>query len=84
MRTRGKLLWFNETKDVGALETDDGERLEFSGDAFVPGARPEGRCAGTPVEMDVVRTGGAVRVSRLSVVTSVEPRRARVRSHGFR
>ena len=31
---RGTMLWFNEDKDLGALRTDEGERLEVPGTAF--------------------------------------------------
>jgi len=31
---RGTMLWFNEAKDLGALLTDDGERIDVLGTAF--------------------------------------------------
>jgi hypothetical protein len=46
---RGTMLWFNEAKDLGALRTDDGVRIELSGTAFLPGEMPIGPCAGRVV-----------------------------------
>jgi hypothetical protein len=74
-RMRGTMLWFNAEKNVGALRTDAGDRLEIAGDAFAPGEKPTGRCAGLPVEFDVlgVDPGGIV------FVPDLERRRARLR-----
>jgi hypothetical protein len=74
-RVRGTMLWFNEDKDLGALRTDDGERLDVPGTAFVPGEKPIGRCAGRTVEFD--SEGGAV--TRVAFVPESSPRRARLR-----
>jgi hypothetical protein len=49
----GKMLWFNETKHVGVIETDAGARLSVRGEHFVPGQIPVGRCAGVLVTFDV-------------------------------
>ena len=75
IRMRGTMLWFNSAKDLGALRTVEGERLDVSGSAFLPGEKPTGRCAGTPVEF--VRIDGAV--SELAFVPEVSARRARMR-----
>lgn len=82
MTQQGKLLWFNELKDCGAIRTADGERLEFTGEAFAPGARPQGRCAGTEVEFRVVYRRNGPTAAEISVVPYVEPRRARSRARG--
>jgi hypothetical protein len=74
-RVRGTMLWFNEDKDLGALRTDAGERLEVPGTAFDLGERPSGRCAGRAIEFDSV--AGAV--TRLAFVPEPNPRRARPR-----
>ena len=74
-RTRGTMLWFNEVKDLGALRTDDGERIDVPGDAFLPGEKPVGRCAGKIVEFESL--DGAV--SRVAFVPESSPRRARMR-----
>jgi hypothetical protein len=74
-RKRGRMLWFNEDKDLGALRTDEGERLEVPGTAFGRGEKPIGRCAGRTIEFD--SEGGAV--TRLAFVPESSPRRARMR-----
>jgi hypothetical protein len=72
---RGTMLWFNETKDLGALRTDDGERIEVPGTAFLPGETPVGRCSGKVVEFE--RRAGDV--SALAFVPDLSPPRARLR-----
>jgi hypothetical protein len=69
------MLWFNEAKDLGALRTDDGDRIDVPGTAFLPGEKPLGRCAGKVVEFE--RLEG--RVSALAFVQESNPRRARLR-----
>ena len=68
-------MWFNAAKDLGALETDEGERLDVPGTAFSFGEKPQGRCAGRIVEFACA--DGAV--SDLAFVAEVSPRRARMR-----
>ncbi len=72
---RGTMLWFNAEKDLGALRTDDGERIEVPGTAFVPEEKPLGRCAGMAIEFEAC--DGAV--SRIVFVEALAPRRARLR-----
>jgi hypothetical protein len=74
-RTRGTMLWFNEVKDLGALRTDDGERLDVPGTAFAPGEKPVGGCAGKAIEFDA--RGGVI--SGLAFLPELSPRRARMR-----
>jgi hypothetical protein len=50
IRTRGTMLWFNTVTDVGALETNDGDKIGVPGNAFAPGEKPVGRCAGRAIE----------------------------------
>ena len=69
------MLWFNSEKELGALRTDGGDRLEFPGEAFAPGERPDGRCAGLPVEFELLF--GAV--SGIAFVPEPVTRRARLR-----
>lgn len=69
------MLWFNAAKDVGALRTEDGERMEVSGKGFLPGEKPAGRCAGKPVEFEEL--DGTV--ADLAFVEDMNPRRARSR-----
>jgi hypothetical protein len=72
---RGTMLWFNEAKDVGALRTDEGDRIDVAGAAFLAGEKPLGRCAGKAVEFERLDGG----VSRLAFVPALTPRRARRR-----
>lgn len=69
------MLWFNAAKDLGAVRTDEGERIEVPGTAFLPGEKPVGRCAGKAIEFDSVTEG----VSGIAFVPVVSPRRARLR-----
>jgi hypothetical protein len=69
------MLWFNVVKDLGALRTDAGERLEVPGTAFLPGEKPVGRCAGKAIEFEAVE--GAI--TRLGFVPERSQRRARRR-----
>lgn len=69
------MLWFNETKDLGALRTDEGDRIDVAGTAFLAGEKPLGRCAGMAVEFERGDEG----VHRLAFVHESNPRRARLR-----
>ncbi|HEX2292819.1 MAG TPA: hypothetical protein VHH55_05855 [Gaiellaceae bacterium] len=69
------MLWFNEEKDLGALQTDDGVRTEVPGTAFLPGEKPVGRCAGKVVEFES-REGV---LSAVAFVSERSQRRARLR-----
>jgi hypothetical protein len=75
---RGEMLWFNTEKDLGALRTDDGERIDVPGNAFLPGEKPVGRCAGKLVEFESL--GGVV--NAVGFVQLPSPRRARRRRRG--
>jgi hypothetical protein len=72
---RGTMLWFNAAKDIGALRTDNGDRVDVPGAAFLPGQKPLGRCAGKVVEFRA--QAGAI--SSLAFVEESETRRARLR-----
>jgi hypothetical protein len=72
---RGTMLWFNEVKDLGALRTDDGIRIEVPGEAFSDGEKPHGRCGGLEIEFQVLMN----QISGISFVPVVAPRRARMR-----
>ena len=72
---RGTMLWFNEVKDLGALRTDDGTRIEVPGEAFSAGEKPRGRCAGLEIEFHVLTN----QISGIAFVPVVAPRRARKR-----
>ena len=73
----GTMLWFNAAKDLGALRTEDGERIEVSGVAFLPDERLLGRCAGMAIEFESVDG----EVSGIAFIEELAPRRARLRRH---
>jgi hypothetical protein len=68
------MLWFNEAKDLGALRTDDGERIEVPGTAFAAGEKPVGRCAGKAIEFESLE--GVI--SGIAFVPVADQRRARL------
>jgi cold shock CspA family protein len=76
---RGKMLWFNEEKDHGYIETDAGERLYVHGSGFEGGLRLQGPCAGIIVEFTIEDEADSRRAERVRVVPDVAPRRARRR-----
>jgi cold shock CspA family protein len=73
------MLWFNEEKDHGYIETDEGERLYVHGSGFEGGVRLKGPCAGTIVEFTIEDEADSRRAERVRVVQDVAPRRARRR-----
>jgi hypothetical protein len=84
MTMQGTMLWFNDVKDLGALTTDDGERLPVTGAGFAAGERPAGRCAGSLVTFRVSGDDGERTVEDVSFVPEVAPRRARMRHARYR
>ena len=81
---RGKMLWFNEKKDLGFILTDEGERLSVLGPAFADGKRPVGRCAHRDVEFEIDTTGAERQAENVVLVELDAPRRARMRGRGVR
>ena len=79
---RGKMLWFNEVKDLGFILTDEGERLSVLGEGFAGGMRPQGRCAQLPVSFEIAETNGDRQAENVALVDEVSPRRARRRGRG--
>lgn len=77
-KPRGKLLWFNEEKGHGFIETDEGERLYVDGAGFAD-SPPVGPCAGRVVEFDVADGDDGRHASDTRVVEEIPPRRARRR-----
>jgi hypothetical protein len=77
---RGELLWFNEARGDGLIATSDGGRVAVTAAGFVEGHLPVGRCAGTPVEFELVEANGdQARATSVRVVDDPNPRRARLR-----
>ena len=81
---RGKMLWFNKTKDLGFILTDEGERLSVLGSGFAPGEKPEGRCAQAVVAFEVSENASGRHAEGVTFVPEVSARRARLRSRGVR
>jgi cold shock CspA family protein len=81
---RGTMIWFNEVKDLGFIQTEEGERLSVLGTGFAEGKRPEGRCADAVVSFDVSVTNGGREAENVVFVTEAAPRRARLRHRGGR
>jgi cold shock CspA family protein len=76
---RGKMLWFNEVKDIGAICAEDGEHLSVHGAHFAPGAKPEGRCGGTVVDFRLVEDETERRAEHVTLVPELMQGRARQR-----
>ena len=55
-RNNGDMLWFNNEKGHGFIETEAGERLRVEGPDFRNGP-PEGRVAGMPVTVSARPSG---------------------------
>ena len=79
---RGKMLWFNETKDLGFIRTDDGERLSVLGEGFAGGKRPKGHCARLEVSFEISETDGDRQATQVALVDEALPRRARRHGRG--
>jgi cold shock CspA family protein len=76
---RGTMKWFNEEKDHGYIETEEGERLYIPGTGFAGGRRLKGRCAGIQVEFEVIGVGDSRQASECALVETVAPYRPRRR-----
>jgi cold shock CspA family protein len=76
---RGTMKWFNEEKDHGYIETEEGERLYIPGTGFAGGKRLKGRCAGIQVEFEVIGVGDSRQASGCALVEEAVPYRPRRR-----
>jgi cold shock CspA family protein len=76
---RGKMKWFNEDKDHGYIETEEGERLYIHGSGFAGGERLKGRCAGIEVEFEVIGFDGSRQAVECAVIEEPVAHRARRR-----
>jgi cold shock CspA family protein len=81
---RGTMIWFNEVKDLGFIQTEEGERLSVRGTGFAGGKRPQGRCADSVVSFDLTVTDAGREAENVVFVTEAAPRRARLRHRGGR
>jgi hypothetical protein len=77
---RGKMLWFNDAKDLGFIMTDEGERLSVLGSGFAAGHRPEGRCARQVVTFEINDEGDTRQAEKVAFEREVAAHRPRIRS----
>jgi cold shock CspA family protein len=77
-RISGDMLWFNNEKGHGFIETATGDRLRVEGSGFRNGP-PEGRCAGMAVTFHVTGDGEAARALDVAFPEDAAPRLARIR-----
>lgn len=83
----GQMIWFDEEKGFGYIQTDAGERLYVAAAGFAGGVHPVGRCAGKRVRFDRDDAGGGCEVAHAvnaEVLAPVQPRRARLRHRAGR
>ncbi len=78
----GTMLWFNEVKNLGVIETEEG-RVSVHGDDFLPGQAPVGRCKGLAVSFDVAGEQPELRAVQVTVVPEVVGNRARHHRRGI-
>jgi len=77
-RISGDMLWFNNEKGHGFIETSTGDRLRVEASDFRNGP-PEGRCAGLGVTFRVEGEGDSARAADVAFPEDAPPRRARIR-----
>ena len=77
-RINGDMLWFNNVKGHGFIETAAGDRLRVEGPDFRNGP-PEGWVAGLAVTFHVAGDGDAARAQDVVFPDDSAPRRARIR-----
>jgi cold shock CspA family protein len=77
-RISGDMLWFNNDKGHGFIETAMGDRLRVEGSGFRNGP-PQGRCAGMAVTFQVTGDGETARALDVAFPEDSPPRRARIR-----
>lgn len=77
-RISGDMLWFNNEKGHGFIETAAGDRLRVEAPDFRKGP-PEGRCAGLAVTFQIAGDGDSARAQDVAFPEDAPPRRARIR-----
>jgi cold shock CspA family protein len=80
-RINGSLVWFNEAKDVGVIDTEGGERIRVDGAAF-PEGKGIGRCHGTKVTFEIA-DGPEGRTAVDVVLVPIEAQRRARRRRGY-
>jgi cold shock CspA family protein len=76
---QGTMLWFNEEKGYGFIETEDDERIYVARSGFLPDQEPAGRCKGQPVSFERRVEEGDTRAVEVSFLPQADARRARLR-----
>ena len=79
---KGAMLWFNEAKGFGFIQTDEGERIRVERDGFVAGQVPVGRCATRRVQLTAIDGESGRLAIDVSFVDEPTGGRARRRSGG--
>jgi cold shock CspA family protein len=73
------MIWFNEDKGFGYIQTEEDERLYVDAAGFAEGNDPQSRCGGKDVSFErILADRGPIAVG-VRYVTTPEPRRARLR-----
>lgn len=79
---QGTMLWFNEVKNLGVIETEADGRFDVHGDDFASGDKPVGRCKGMPVSFTASDEPDERRALRVSVIPEQDTKRARSHRRG--
>lgn len=77
-RLDGQMLWFNNDKGHGFIESATKERLRVEAADFSNGP-PEGRCAGLAVTYQLDGDGESAKPFDVAFRDDAAPRRARIR-----
>jgi cold shock CspA family protein len=72
---KGKMLWFNESKRYGFIESETGARVYVHQSAFLRGDVPVGRCKGLEVEFSLRQEVGGDVAAEVSRSPQVDQRR---------
>jgi cold shock CspA family protein len=78
----GRMLWFNEAKGFGFIQTADDERLYVEAAGFRQGEAPQGRCAGMYVACERDADAAPPRAVGVNFPPEPDQRRARFRQRG--
>ena len=81
-RKSGTMLWFNEEKGYGFIQSEDDERVYVAAAAFEASKPPEGRCAGRVVTFEIDTAEGDPRAVGVTFPEVGDVRRARRRHSG--
>jgi cold shock CspA family protein len=77
----GRMIWFNEAKGFGFINTSEDERLYVEAAGFRSGHAPPARCAGMHVAFDRDAEAAPPRAVGVTFPPEPDQRRARFRQH---